>query len=126
MPVLPIRRHDVHGGHVVEREPEAACEPPEAAAEREATDARVRDRPGGSHEPTCHRLVIEVAEQALRAAGSIRTPRIRERSRCIPPSQVDCRPWPPHFTANNSECSRANVTAVRTSAAPLACTTSAG
>jgi hypothetical protein len=41
---------------------------------------------------------------------------------------VDLPPklWPPHFTASSSPFWRAKLTAVRTSAVPLGCTTSAG
>jgi hypothetical protein len=67
MPVLFIRGHDVHGGHVVERQPKAPGEPSEATAERETTDAGVRDRSGGGHQSACHCLVIELAQQATAA-----------------------------------------------------------
>ena len=56
--------HDVHALHVVERKAEAPREPAEAAAEREAADAGVRDRAAGRDEALRHRLVVDFAEEA--------------------------------------------------------------
>ncbi len=67
--------------------------------------------------------------RAVREAGSTRASRKRERSICIPRSQVDLPEWlwPPHFTARSSPpLSRAKSTAVRISATPVGCTIRAG
>ena len=66
--------------------------------------------------------------KARRAAGSTRTPRKRDRSICMPSSQVDLPEglWPPHFTASSSSRSRAKFTAAWMSATPVGWTTSAG
>src|SRR5210317_2169886 len=66
--------------------------------------------------------------RAVLAARSTRALRNRERSICIPLSQLDLPAalCPPHFTARSRLFSRANVTAFCTSAAPVGWTTRAG
>ena len=92
---LAVRVHDVDRLDVVEREAEAPRQPAEAGAECQSPDASVRYRARRRDEAERHRLVIQFAEQAapgtqaVRDAGSTRTPRMDDRSICMPPSQVD-------------------------------------
>ena len=60
------RGHDVGRQEVVAGETQAAGEPAEAAAQREAGDAGVRDRAGGGDEARAERGAVELAQQCAR------------------------------------------------------------
>ncbi len=79
--------HDVHALHVVERKAEAPREPAEAAAEREAADAGVRDRAAGRDEALRHRLMVDLAEEA--AAIDVGALRFRVDAHAAKAGQVD-------------------------------------
>ena len=70
---LALPGDDLDGAHVVQRKAEAPRDAAEAAAERETADARVRDGARGGDEAACHRLMVQVAQQA--AAGHVRDAR---------------------------------------------------
>jgi hypothetical protein len=71
---LAVRRDDVDGLDVVDRHPELAGDAPEAAAERQTTDAGVRDRSEGCHELVRRRCLVDLAEQR-----TTRSPRAARR-----------------------------------------------
>ena len=116
-----IRGHDVGGDEIVDREPELAGDPAEAAAEREAGDAGRRVDAERRGEPERLRLLVEVRQASRRlrrarvcAAASTRTDFISDRSISRPPSQtaLPAMLWPPPRTASSRSCSRANLTAL--------------
>ena len=107
---------------VVDREAQAAAQPAEAAAERQARDAGGRvdaERHGQAVAPGWSRStspsVAPAPTRAVRAAWSTRTVRIGERSIISPPSQtaLPAMLCPPPRTATSRSCARANRTARR-------------
>ena len=126
---------DVGADHVVERQAVASRQAAEAGAEREPADAGVRHRAGRRHEPERHRLVVEFAEQA--AAGDVRRARLRVDVHATHARQVDLHAALAGRLAGVAVAAALHgeqqvvlrarkLTAVRTSAAPVGCTTSAG
>ena len=69
---LAVGEHDVDAQQVVDRHPEAAAEPAEAAAEREAGDTGIADRAAGRREAERLRLAVELspAQARFRARGA--------------------------------------------------------
>ena len=61
--IRPSARTTVAVGERVDREPEAAHEPADAAAEREAADAGVRDDAGGDDEAVRLGAAVDVTEE---------------------------------------------------------------
>jgi hypothetical protein len=85
-----VGRDEVDGEEVVDRQPVLALEPPHAAAEREAGDARVRDDTDRADEPDRLRLTVELAEERAavhpgRALGGV-------DAHAVHPRQVDHDP----------------------------------
>ena len=91
-----VRGDHVGADEVVAGETVLAHQPADAAAEREAGDARGRDQPAGRGQGVRLRLVVDVAPDRTRGrrrravrAGSTRTERIADRSITIPSSQLE-------------------------------------
>ena len=63
----PIGQHDLGREQRVDRQPVAAHEPADPAAEREAADARVRDLARGHREPVLLGGRVDLAEQRAAA-----------------------------------------------------------
>src|SRR4051794_10732255 len=64
---LPVRGDDVRRGEVVAREAELPHRPADAAAQREAADARARDQAARRREPVRLRLVVDVGPHGAAA-----------------------------------------------------------
>ena len=94
----PVGRHELHGPKAVDRQPEPALEPADAATERQTGDARVTDDPHRADEPVLLGRDVELAQQRSAggderdaASGSTLTAFIRPRSMTRPPFVVE---WP--------------------------------
>ncbi len=78
---------DAGAGDIVDGQPVFAIQPAEAAAERVAAAARVRDDPGGGHQAFLEARRVEVVEQGAALCAS--PPRVRIRRDGIHLRQVD-------------------------------------
>ena len=92
----PVGGHELDRAEAVDRQPELALQPADAAAEGQPGDAGVADDADRTDEPMLLGRDVELAEQrpAARAreplGGSTLTSFIRPRSMTIPPSVVEC------------------------------------
>ena len=120
-----VREDDVGLEQVVDREPEAAAQVTDPAAEREPADAGRGDDPAtgwrgrarGWRASTWFQMQPPPA-RTVRLAGSTSTEFRPERSSTTPSSQTPRPPplWPPPRTASSRSWSRANAIVAATSA----------
>ncbi len=81
---LPVRGHHVGRDEIVDGQPMLSHQPTQAAAEGQAGDAGIGDRPSRRGQPECLRLVIELAPEhatlrPCRAAGGIHANALHRR-----------------------------------------------
>ncbi len=86
----PVGGRELHGPQAVDREPEPALEPADAATERQSGDTRVTDDPHRADEAVLLGRDVELTQQ--RSAGGASATPLRVDADGVHPAEVDDQP----------------------------------